>query len=203
MVSWLFGLAMQLQNMPIVWILIQSSIFAFGWAKPVPYNPYNLRNQKWGPLMVALGGPISNLTIAFIAAIIARIIGISSLLKQNIVYYSDFQGNLGFNFSNWSQIPELIRGDLGSIFYELMILVIFWNVLLAVFNLIPIPPLDGSKIFYSLFNLKTETMIMLEQYGFLLLFAIIIIDGMTFHILSSILSFVWSLFFTLAGASMT
>ena len=68
---------------PIAMILTTG--FAFGWAKPVPYNPYNLKNQKWGPLLVALGGPGSNILIAILAAVIAKIIPISAAVKSAII----------------------------------------------------------------------------------------------------------------------
>ncbi|MEI7621024.1 MAG: site-2 protease family protein [Candidatus Moraniibacteriota bacterium] len=162
--------------------------FIFGWAKPVPYNPFNLKDQKWGPLLVALGGPLSNLFLALIAAIFAHFISIPSSIKIKILE----------NFKDWASLSALIHGSAGSIIFILLAMVIFWNVLLAVFNLIPIPPLDGSKIFYALYPMKVETMAFFEQYGFILLFGILFIDRQTFHMFGSILSFAWSVFFSLA-----
>jgi len=60
--------------------------FAFGWAKPVPYNPYNLKNQKWGPALVALGGPGSNIALALIAAFIGHLIPLQMSVKIDILY---------------------------------------------------------------------------------------------------------------------
>ena len=97
-----------------------SAGFMFGWAKPVPYNPYNLRNQKHGDAIVALSGPASNLFIALIFGLMLRF---------------DL-------FANIANLTGAIQ----------MVVVI--NLVLAIFNLIPIPPLDGSKILFSFLPYK-------------------------------------------------
>lgn len=90
----------------------------FGWAKSVPYNPYNLRNQKTSEGLVALAGPLSNITIALFFAIVVRV---------------------------------LVANNIGSAsFIDIASLVVLINLVLALFNLVPIPPLDGSKILFSL-----------------------------------------------------
>ena len=89
----------------------------FGWAKPVPYNPYNLRNRRWGELMVAIAGPASNFILALVFGTILR--------------FSDLLG-------------------LTSSFQEIIALITFINILLGIFNLVPIPPLDGSKVLFDL-----------------------------------------------------
>lgn len=123
--------------------------FIFGWAKPVPYNPYNLRNAKVGEPMVALAGPLSNFVVALIFGLIIR-----------------FSGLLGIT---------------SVVFIEAASLVVLINVVLGMFNLIPIPPLDGSKILfgilpYNLMYIRT----FLERNYFWLIFIFIF--------------FVWKLF---------
>lgn len=160
--------------------------FAFGWAKPVPYNPYNLKNQKWGPLMVAMGGPGINILTALVAAIIAKIIFIPVAVKLAIIS--------GVKSASWEQISAAVSGSFGSIFFALLMIIIFWNVLLAFFNLIPFPPLDGSKLLFAIFNFRTEVMIMLEQYGFILLIlCVIIFSGPLGYFLNTMLNIFFSL----------
>ena len=92
--------------------------FIFGWAKPVPYNPYNLRGGKWGPALVAAAGPLSNFLLAIIFGIVLRIV------------------------TPLSVIPEAAL--------SLIELIVLINIVLGIFNLIPIPPLDGSKVLFAL-----------------------------------------------------
>jgi Zn-dependent protease len=114
--------------------------FIFGWAKPVPYNPYNLKNQRFGPAIVAAAGPAMNIAIAIIFGALVR-----------------FAAPLGIA---------------NEAFYSLAIMIVFINVLLALFNLIPIPPLDGSKILSAFLPSRyLSFMASLEQYSF---FAVII-----------------------------
>ncbi len=152
---------------PFIMLLTSGFRYAFGWAKPVPYNPFNLKNQKWGPMLVALGGPGSNIALALVAAFIGKLIVLPASIKAAII--------VGVSVGDWAQLSTFIAGSLGGIFFTLMVMVIFWNVLLAFFNLIPFPPLDGSKVLLTFFPVKTETMIMLEQYGFMFLLIFIFV----------------------------
>ena len=109
--------------------------FIIGWAKPVPYNPYNLDDQRWGEAKVAIAGPATNIVIALFFGLIVRFFG----------------------------------GVLSDALVSIAVLITSINLVLATFNLIPIPPLDGSKILFSLFpnhlwNLRRG----IEQYGLVL-----------------------------------
>lgn len=104
---------------PIVTALLPGG-FVFGWAKPVPYNPYNLRDQKWGDAKVALAGPVTNLGIALIFGLFLRFYGSS------------------------------ITDSMASM-VQLIVLI---NIFLAIFNLVPIPPLDGSKVLLNALPLR-------------------------------------------------
>jgi Zn-dependent protease len=111
--------------------------FIIGWAKPVPYNPYNLRNQKWGPAVVGIAGPLSNLFVAAVFGLFLR-------------------------FGQTLLLPDS--------FFQIAALIVFINLILAFFNLIPIPPLDGSKLLFSLLPYRWQHIqYFLERYGFFLL----------------------------------
>lgn len=175
--------------------LVLTTGFAFGYAKPVPYNPYNLRDQKWGSLKVALAGPVSNFVLAFTAALLAWVIPLATADKYEVL--SRFYGVIGGQgdfLGRFGSLAESIAGSFPSIFFGLLLLVIFWNVVLGCFNLIPIPPLDGSKILFSVFPVSDETQAMLEQYGFfILLFVIFLVPGP----ISAFISFFLHFFFGL------
>ncbi len=125
--------------LPIL-LYISHAGFLIGWAKPVPYNPYNLRNQRWGDAVVAVAGPLSNIAIALVFGLFLRF-GFSS-------------GLLSIENSGIFQITTYI---------------VYINLLLAIFNLVPIPPLDGSKILFSVFRIGWDkNRIFLERFGFVL-----------------------------------
>jgi Zn-dependent protease len=94
---------------------------------------------------------------------------------------------------NYDNLSIAISGSMSSIFFLLFSMIVVINVFLAFFNLIPIPPLDGSKLMFAVLRLKTETMIMLEQFGFIfLLIFIFAFSG----VLGFFLNFVLGIFFT-------
>jgi len=127
---------------PTVTLLIGG--FFFGMAKPILYNPNNLRNKKWGESIVAVAGPISNIVIALI---------FTGVLK--IMYALNVTDTL------------LLQG---------MFLVVVMNLFLAIFNMIPIPPLDGSKVLFDVLGRKNRYIrIWLEQYSLFLLLGLLFV----------------------------
>lgn len=126
---------------PLLLFFTQTGI-VFGWAKPVPYNPYNLKPGRWPEAAVAAAGPFSNLIISLLFSVAFRV-GFASGLSPAFLY---------------------ITGLIVSI-----------NVLLMVFNLMPIPPLDGSKLLFALFPDKVYRLRnFFERYGFVLVIVFIL-----------------------------
>ena len=141
---------------PLMLVLLKSS-FVFGWAKPVPYNPYNLKNQKWGPGLEAISGPLSNFLIAGVFGLVALFLPLDPTAKTEI----------GLAAVNGAAIFG--AGYAPALFY-FSSMVVWINVFLGIFNLIPIPPLDGSKVLFSFLPYKwTNAQIFLEKYGFFIL----------------------------------
>lgn len=146
--------------LPLILVISQTGI-VFGWAKPVPVNYFNLRDQKWGPALVSLAGPAANLVFCIFAVIIWNLIKFYTALGST---------NLLVQF----------------IFYLIMV-----NIVLMVFNLIPIFPLDGSKVLFALLPDSLENFkIFWQRNGFIFLFMLILF-GSTF------LSMLFNLFFQL------
>ncbi|MBU1292654.1 site-2 protease family protein [Patescibacteria group bacterium] len=104
---------------PAVLVITQSS-FLFGWAKPVPYNPYNLKNQRWGEAIVGSAGVLTNLLLAVIFAVITRAAAGAGMIE----------------------------------FALLAAIVVSVNLSLGIFNLLPIPPLDGYTVLRGLLPYK-------------------------------------------------
>ncbi len=123
--------------MPIFLSIFSGGKFLFAYAKPVPFNPYNLRNQKYGSGLVALAGPLANLIIALTFGLIIR-------------------------FSELNQFTSLLS------------IIVYANILLATFNLLPIPPLDGSKVLFAFLPSRFRHYeMMMQKYGFFILFLFI------------------------------
>lgn len=106
--------------------------FFFAYAKPVPFNPYNLRDQKWGPALVGLAGPGTNILIAILVAMAAR----------------------------------FFSAGMASGMVEFLVTVVIINVSLTIFNLLPLPPLDGSRVLYALLPARYDNLkYQMERYG--------------------------------------
>lgn len=134
--------------------------FIIGWAKPVPYNPYNLKNQRWGEAIVAGAGPATNISIALIFGLFLRFSGAS------------------------------VSATLLAIVSTIVII----NLVLAIFNLVPIPPLDGSKILFSIApNRLANFRAFMERYSLLVILFFI------FFLWQLILPIVYWLFTLITG----
>jgi len=128
----------------------------FGWAKPVPVNPYNFRDQRWGSLKVALAGPLSNIIIAIFFGLIIRFF------------------------------------PLEPVFFDFFSIIILLNFVLAFFNLIPVPPLDGSHILFSILPEKFNYLkIQLSQFGFLILVLLIFSGAINFVFKFAHFTYLW------------
>ena len=137
--------------------------FIFGWAKPVPYNPYNLKPGRWSEAMVAMAGPASNIGLALIFGLLLRFV---------------------------------VSMSWGPAFVQITAIIVFINILLAIFNLVPIPPLDGSKILMAFFPEKfLEIREFFEKYGLILILFFI------FFLWQFILPIVVAIFSLITGMS--
>ncbi|NTW14850.1 MAG: site-2 protease family protein [Candidatus Moranbacteria bacterium] len=147
---------------------------SFGWAKPVPYNPYNLRNQKWGPAFVSLAGPLSNIVLATVAVVLARILPVTTAVRHEIfARFAVALSGQGDFLSRWGAFSDALSGSVPNVVFGICFFIVFWNVLLAFFNLLPIPPLDGSKVMYAVFSFREETILWFERYGLMILIAVL------------------------------
>ncbi|MGQ0792966.1 MAG: site-2 protease family protein [Deltaproteobacteria bacterium] len=134
-------------------------IAGFGWARPVPVNTANFKDPRRGMLLVALAGPASNLVMAIIAGLALRFL-IPSLTGVE----------LGSAVSGFLSVTTIV-----------IILTLQFGIALAVFNMIPIPPLDGSRVLYGLLPEKQAyAYSRFEPYGMILLFALFIFGGRIF-----------------------
>ncbi len=143
----------------------------FGWAKPVPINPLNLRNPQRDNLLISAAGPLSNLTVAFLAffgLIILKSLSPNTFAEKGVFFY-------------------LVTSIFSILYYT-----VFINVILAIFNLIPIPPLDGSGILMGLLSEEAaQKYDRIRPYGFIIIILLLMtgILGRIFVLIKSILDF--------------
>jgi len=147
------------------WGTLMLLFVGFGWAKPVPVNPFNLKNPKKDMMIIAAAGPFSNLLLAFIASMILRFVNLDFIQSNNNVFF----------------------------------IFIFINITLAIFNLIPIRPLDGSQILSGFLPQNNNLVNTIEQYGpniliGLILFGILTNIPIIFTIMSPFINFFIYLF---------
>jgi Zn-dependent protease len=131
-------------------VSVLASGFVFGWAKPTPVNPSNLRDRRNSEVLVALAGPASNLVMACLAALVFRVLDATGIGEQ---------------------MPLLVT--------EVLFYFVLFNILLAIFNMIPIPPLDGSTLLWRFLppQVAWQWRPILSQYGFLILLLFIFTIG--------------------------
>lgn len=123
-------------------LVVTNAGFILGWAKPVPYNPDNIKSKPWGEAFVAVAGVLANLAIALVFGLLLRF------------------------------APTL--GIVSSPFISLAAQVVLINIVLAIFNLVPIPPLDGSRIIWSFLSYKGQQIYnQVERYSFILIIAFV------------------------------
>ncbi len=149
--------------LPLLLVLMNAG-FVIGWAKPVPYNPANLRDEKKGTFLVAIAGILANLVLVVFFGLLIR-------------------------------FAPLLNITMSASFFKITSIIVILNLVLALFNLIPIPPLDGSKIMFAFLPYKYRYIEnFLEKWGmFLLLFFIIFLWAkvsplilITFHLITGI-----------------
>ncbi|HML94233.1 MAG TPA: site-2 protease family protein [Thermodesulfobacteriota bacterium] len=145
-------------------------VVGFGWAKPVPIDPRNFKDPKKDTILVAIAGPLSNLAMALAAGLALRYM-----------------------------IPKMVSGEISSdgvygVIAIILILTLFYGIALAVFNMIPIPPLDGSRVLYGLLpNRYAYAYSRFEPYGVFFLFALFIFGGGVFKYLLLPVSYISAL----------
>ncbi|BCA80055.1 site-2 protease family protein [Desulfuromonas sp. AOP6] len=127
--------------------------FGFGWARPVPVNFNNLKNPKQNMVWVALAGPLSNFALALLSALLLRVMAVIAELK-------------------------ILEGTLLQAAFEPIVLMVSFslliNVILAIFNLIPVPPLDGGRVLTGILPKKQADMLArLEPFGFVIIIFVI------------------------------
>ena len=163
-------------------ILFFTTGFFFAGAKPVPYNPNNLKNPRTGAVKVALAGPATNLLLALFFGVLSILLPVGSAMKGAI-----------FGAIAAGGAMPAFTGSLDGVYF-LFLIIVYINVLLGIFNLVPIPPLDGSKLLFLILPPTPATyrfMYFMERWG-LLLVLIFVFFG--FSIIFPVINAVFALF---------
>jgi Zn-dependent protease len=131
--------------MPVMLLVLSNGLFTFGYAKPVPINPWRFRNEREGIMITGIAGPAANIALAIVTGLLVRLLG--TILAPSAV---------------------------GSVVLSLLDYFCMINLALAFFNLIPIPPLDGSRVLQRFLSPRArDAYISIERYGFIIVLAII------------------------------
>lgn len=145
------------------------ALFGFGWGKPVIVDDRNFKNKAGGSALVAFAGPCSNIIMAAIFTIILKVLIVTGV------------------------VSSAINSSVGSIIMNIFILTIQFNVVFGIFNLIPIPPFDGSRILYFFLPSKArKIMLDIERYSFIIIILILVTNIGT-YLVSPIINFVLGL----------
>ena len=149
-----------------VFMMYSGSSMLFAWAKPVPVNPANFNNPKNDIVKVGISGPLSNIAIAVAAALAIGIIGVAKLQANSI---------------NW-------------LLWKILHYTLYINLLLAVFNLLPIPPLDGSQVLSGFLTARGQAAFAkLEPYGFIIII-FLLYTGILGMVLTPVVRFLAGIF---------
>ena len=142
----------------------------FGGAKPVPIDSRNLKGGVWGMALVAIAGPLTNFLLALISFLIGHFSG-------------------------------LVYGVSGEVWQFILVELVYINLGFFLFNLIPIPPLDGSRVLYAIAPDRVRNLMQeMERYGFIIIYALILILGEIFsHLMVNGMDGILSFFYWLVG----
>jgi Zn-dependent protease len=140
--------------------------FLFGWAKPTPVTPRNFKNITRDDILTTVAGPVSNILAAVVATLVLLVISRTSSAGANIVHFVAATGSLSVLTASGSLLIPLV-----GLFYLAMML----NLILAAFNLLPIPPLDGSHVIRHF--LPYKALRIYDSLGIIGLFVIFIWGG--------------------------
>lgn len=159
-----------------------ASIPLIGWGKPTPVNPLKWRNKDTANVMVSLAGIMANTLIAVTVLIILKVLLATGVIDHSLL--SHVMKGRGVGDGSYTEPAVMLLGNM-----------LIMNASLAVFNLLPFPPLDGSKVLYSILpDSAAAALDTLEQYGYLILMA-----AVYFRVFSTIFSPVRWFIFTLLG----
>jgi len=141
---------------PAVLIITKVPIF-FAWAKPVPINPYNFKDVKYGEFKVAAAGPLSNFILAIFFAIVGKLLPIVMSIKYALIN--------GFFGADTSIGLSLLNGSMLNGVYVLSLFFVMVNLALGLFNLLPWPPLDGSRLIFPWLPVRAQNWFMRMEHS--------------------------------------